>query len=89
MKPVPKVAAQSIAGLVTALIVAILVGYGWEGEQATQIGGLVATLVIALAPVAVGFISGWLKTDTERADFIRIIMELRQQIADYDTGEAE
>lgn len=83
-KPVPKVLAQTIAGLIAAAVVAALVQYGVAQEQAGEVGSAVTALVIALAPVIVGFVAGWLKTDTERAALLKIIEDQINALADGD-----
>jgi hypothetical protein len=69
-KPVPKVTAQFLTGLIVAVVV---VNSGVEQTLATEIGTAAAALVIAVLPVLFGFAGGWLKTDTERQMLLEII----------------
>jgi hypothetical protein len=85
-KPVPKVLAQTIAGVVAALVVAALAGYGVADEDGA-ITGAVTTLVLALLPVIAGFVAGWLKTDTERAELLAMLAEALSQQGNPD-GDA-
>lgn len=73
-KPVPKVIAQTVAGVIAALVVAWLASQGIEDDG--TVSRAVIALVTALLPVAVGAAAGWLKTDTERAELLKMLAEL-------------
>lgn len=77
-KPVPKVIAQTTAGLITAIIVAALDYYGVGEAYAAEIGTSAGVLIVAFVPVAIGAVAGYMKRDTERD---RLYENLRQ----YDT----
>lgn len=75
-KPVPKVAAQTLIGLLTAGAVAWLTTQGVSHDEATQLHQTLTEFLVACIPIAAGFAAGWLKTDTERVNFIQTIARL-------------
>jgi hypothetical protein len=85
-KPAPKVAAAGTAGAFAALILAALSAYGVDLDSETS--AALSTLIIAGLPVAASFIAGWLKTDTERAELLRMLAELLTPQDDASNGDA-
>lgn len=86
-KPVPKVMAQTVAGVVAALVVAWLARQGIQDDEGA-ISAAVVTLVATLLPVLIGAAAGWLKTDTERAELLRMLAELLNSQDDAANGDA-
>jgi len=66
LTPVPKVVASAGAALITSIVIAALVRFGWSDQQAAMIAPGVVEAAVILTPAVMAFIVGYMTPDSDR-----------------------